>query len=1069
MIGRILQFSIEHRGIMVALTLIMAGIGVYNLGRINIDAVPDITNVQVQVTAQGRGLSPLEIEQRITFPIETGLAGLPGLVKTRSLSQYGIALVTAIFEDSTDIYFARRLVSERIQEIKGKLPAGVEPVMGPISTGLGEIFMWTVEAKPGATKLDGTPYTLTDLRTIQDWIIRPQLRNTPGVTEINTIGGYEKQFHVTPDPYKLISLELTFRDVLTALEANNANVGAGYVERSGGQYLVRAPGQVAGVEDIGNIIVKNFHGTPVFIKDIAKVHLGKELRTGAATKDGEEAVLGTVFMLIGENSRIVSDRTAKKLEEINRSLPQGVVAKPVYNRTSLVDKTIDTVRKSLTEGAVLVIIILLLFLGNIRAAFVTALVIPLSMLFTATGMVTNKLSANLMSLGAIDFGIIVDGAVVIVENCARKVADAQKLLGRPPNSSERVEIIREASEEVRKPMLFGELIIMIVYLPILTLTGVEGKMFTPMALTVLLALTGATILSFTFVPAAVTLFLSSGMSHKENPVTSWAKELYAPILEMAIRYRYFVVVSALVIVAVSALAATRMGREFVPTLDEGDIAVHTLRIPDTSLSQAIESQSLVEKTILAAFPQVETVFGRLGTSEVATEPHPPSIGDKTLILKPRDTWPDPGLDKDDLVKQIEAEANRIPGANFEFSQPIRMRFNHLLAGVLSDVAVKVFGDDMDVMLDKAEEIAARVKKVPGASHVKVEQVVGLPILTVKMKRDEMVRYGLNMSDVQEVVEIAVGGKAAGQVFEGDRRFDIVVRLGEDLRTNLEAMKRLPVPLPRPEPAVKALVSTAGLAEERKQRSFVTLGSVADLVVVTGPNQISREDGKRRVVVTTNVRDRDLGSFVQEAQKAIKNSIQLPAGYWITWGGEFEQLISAAKRLQIVVPLALFLILALLFTAFGSLKYALLVFTGVPLALTGGVAALLIRDIPISISAAVGFIALSGVAVLNGLVMVTFINKLREEGKSVHDAIAQGALTRLRPVLMTALVASLGFVPMAIATGAGAEVQKPLATVVIGGLISSTVLTLLVLPALYALLEGSRFRNGERTRGIPGEL
>ncbi|MBI5252659.1 MAG: CusA/CzcA family heavy metal efflux RND transporter [Desulfomonile tiedjei] len=1054
MIGRILQFSIQHRWIMVTLTLLMAGIGVFNLGRINIDAVPDITNIQVQITAQASGLSPLEIEQRITFPVETGLAGLPGLVKTRSLSQYGIALVTAIFEEGTDIYFARRLVSERIQEIKGKLPAGIEPVMGPISTGLGEIFMWIVEASPGAKKPDSTTYTLTDLRTIQDWIIRPQMRNTPGVTEINTIGGYEKQFHVTPDPYKLISIGLTFRDVLTALESNNANVGAGYIERSGGQYLVRAPGQVAGVEDIENIILKNVHGTPVFIKDVAKVRLGKELRTGAATKNGEEAVLGTVFMLMGENSRVVSERAAKKLEEISRSLPQGVIAKPVYNRTSLVDKTIDTVRKSLTEGAALVVVILFLFLGNIRAAFVTALVIPLSMLFTATGMVTSKLSANLMSLGAIDFGIIVDGAVVIVENCARKVAEAQRVLGRPPTRSERVTIITEASEEVRKPMLFGELIIMIVYLPILTLTGVEGKMFMPMALTVLLALAGATILSFTFVPAAVTLFLSSGMSIKENLLTRGAKRLYAPVLQVALRYRTVVVVSAAVLVFVTVVATTRMGREFVPTLDEGDIAIHTLRVPDTSLSQSVQLQSIVEKTILAAFPQVETVFGRVGTSEVATEPHPPSIGDKTIILKPRSQWPDPSIEKEDLAKQIETEVNKIPGSNFEFSQPIRMRFNHLLAGVLSDVAIKVFGDDMDEMLDKAEEIAAQVKKIPGASHVKVEQVTGLPILTVKIKRDEMVRYGLNMSDVQEVVEIAVGGKGSGQVFEGDRRFDIVVRLPENLRTDEESLNRLPIPMPKQESNGKSLISTAAMTEDRKERSFVTLGSIADLKVVTGPNQISREDGKRRVVVTTNVRDRDLGSFVSEAQSVVRNKNNLPAGYWIAWGGEFEQLISAAKRLQIVVPVALFLILALLFAAFGSPKYALLVFTGVPLALTGGVAALWIRDIPISISAAVGFIALSGVAVLNGLVMITFINKLREEGMSVMDAVVQGSLTRLRPVLMTALVASLGFLPMALATGTGAEVQKPLATVVIGGLISSTVLTLLVLPALYALLEKS---------------
>jgi cobalt-zinc-cadmium resistance protein CzcA len=1047
---------------MLALTLIMAGLGAYNVTRLNIDAVPDITNIQVQVSAQAPGLSALEMEQRITFPLETGMAGLPRLVRTRSLSQYGIALITVIFEEGTDIYFARRLVSERIQEIKGKLPPGIEPAMGPISTGLGEIFMWTVEAVEGAKKPDGTPYTLTDLRTIQEWIIRPQLRNTPGVTEINTIGGYEKQFHVTPDPYKLISHGLTFGEVISALSANNANVGAGYIERSSGQYLVRVPGQVTDLEDIRNITLKSVHGTPIFIRDVATVQFGKELRLGAATKNGEETVLGTVFMLVGENSREVAQRAALKLEEVNRTLPEGVEAKAVYDRTTLVDKTIKTVTKSLAEGAVLVVIILFIFLGNIRAAFITALVIPLSMLFTATGMVTNKLTANLMSLGAIDFGIIVDGAVVIVENCARKLTEARQDMGRALTESERIDVIWEASQEVRKPMLFGELIIIIVYLPILTLTGVEGKMFTPMALTVLLALTGALILSFTFVPSAVAIFLSSQTSHKENFITRSTKQIYRPLLQLALKYRVLVVVTSVVLVAVSAVAATLMGREFIPTLDEGDAAIHTMRLPDTSLSQALELQSIMEKTLKEKFPQIETVVGRVGTSEIATEPHPPSVGDNTLVMKPRDQWPDPNLPKADLVREIEQEAGRLLGSNFEFSQPIRMRFNHLLSGVFSDVAVKIFGDDMDILLRNAEDAAGLVRKIPGASHVKVEQVTGLPILTVKLKRSEMARYGLNVSEVQDIVEIAVGGKSAGQIFEGDRRFDIVVRLPENLRADMEALKRLPIPLPRQEPGVELVKAAVDSIEERKQRSFVSLGSVADLAVVTGPNQISREDGKRRVVVTCNVRDRDLGSFVDEAQKTVKNNMKLPAGYWITWGGEFEQLLSAAKRLEIVVPLALFLILALLFAAFGSLGYALLVFTGVPLALTGGIIALWVRDIPLSISAAVGFIALSGVAVLNGLVMITFINKLRDEGKSVDEAVIQGALTRLRPVLMTALVASLGFVPMAIATGTGAEVQKPLATVVIGGLISSTLLTLMVLPALYSLVERRSVSNDTST-------
>lgn len=1055
MIGRILRFSVERRWVMIALTLLLAGLGVYNLGHINIDAIPDITNVQVQITAQGAGLSALEIEQRITYPLETGLAGLPGLVKTRSLSQYGIALVTAIFEDDTDIYFARRLVSERIQEIKGHLPANVEPIMGPISTGLGEIVVWSVEALPGAKKPDGTPYTLTDLRTIQEWIIRPQLRNTRGVTEINTIGGYRKQFHVTPDPYKLLSHGLTLADVRSALLANNANVGAGYIEKSSGQLLVRVPGQVKDLENIRDIIVKSVHGIPIFVRDVADVSLGKELRTGAATKNGEEAVLGTVFMLLGENSRTVAQRVSEKLAEINRSLPDGVTAHAVYSRTSLVDRTIATVTRSLSEGAILVMVVLFLFLGNMRAAIITALVIPLSMLFAATGMAVSKLSANLMSLGAIDFGIIVDGAVVIVENCSRRVSEALRLYGRPLTTQERIGIIRDASQEVRTPMLFGELVIIIVYLPILTLTGVEGKMFTPMAMTVLLALTGALVLSFTFVPAAVTIFLSSKRVREENFLTRGARNLYLPALRAALRKPHAVVLCATALVVVSFLLAMQMGREFVPSLDEGDVAIHTLRVPETSLSQALELQSVTEKEILKRFPQVEAVLGKVGTSEIATEPHPPSIGDHTIVLKPRNQWPDPNLSKVELVKLIEEAVNRLPGTNYEFSQPIRMRFNHLLAGVLSDVAVKVFGDDMDVMLHTAEEIADVIRKIPGAVHVRVEQVSGLPILTVDLKHDEMARHGINGSDVQDVVETAVGGKTAGQVFDGDRRFDIVVRLPEEMRSDLEALKRLPILVRKSEKTDTSEVVTPVKTETPSNRYFVTLGGTADITVKPGPNQISREDGKRRVVVTANVRGNDLGNFVQSAQEAIAGKVKIPTGYWIAWGGEFEQLLSATKRLQIVVPVALFLILGLLFAALGSMRHALMVFTGVPLALTGGIAGLWLRDIPLSISAAVGFIALSGVAVLNGLVMITFINKLREAGTPLEEAVTKGSLTRLRPVLMTALVASLGFLPMALATGTGAEVQRPLATAVIGGLVSSTLLTLVVLPALYFITERSR--------------
>jgi heavy metal efflux system protein len=1052
MLERILKFSIDHRWVMVILTAAVAAIGVYSYGSLTIDAVPDITNVQVQVATEAKGFSPLEVEQRITFPIETALAGMPGLVKTRSNSHYGISQVTVVFEDGTDIYFARQLVNERIQNVKSELPPGIEPAMGPIATGLGEIYMWTVEAQPGARKPDGAPYNLTDLRTIQDWIIRPQLRNVKGVTEVNTIGGYEKQFHVTPDPQKLIAHGLTFRDIMTALSGNNANAGAGYIERNGEQFLVRAPGQVADLEDIRQIIVGNFRGVPIHVHDVAEVHLGKELRTGAATENSQEVVLGTVFMLMGENSRIVSQRVADRLKEINRTLPEGVFTKTVYSRTSLVDKTIRTVRENLAQGALLVIVILFLFLGNIRAAIITAAVIPLSMLITITGMVTNKLSANLMSLGALDFGIIVDGTVVIVENCARSLAWEQRRLGRLLTRGERLEIIQHAAVEVRKPMLFGELIIMIVYLPILTLTGVEGKTFTPMAVTVIMALAAALTLSLTFVPAAVALFLSGRAQPHENRPTRWAKKIYIPLLRHALQNRPLVIATAVVIVVLGALLANRMGSEFIPSLDEGDVAVHTMSIPGTGLAQSIEIQTILERMLTQEFPQVETVFTRIGTSEIATEPHPPSVTENVVVLKPRDQWPDPKLPKAELVRRMESTVSKIPGINYEFSQPIRMRFNHLLAGVRSDIAVKTFGDDMTVLLDKSEEIAEVLKQIRGSSAVKVEQVTGLPVLTMKTNRRDMARYGLNVSDVQEIIEIAVAGKTAGQVFEGDRRFDLKVRLPESLREDVDAMKRLPVLLPRRDRTVEAEAMSVGFAEDARNRSFITLDSVADFVVTPGPNQISREDGKRRVVVTANVRGRDMGSFVQEAEKAIQAKVALPPGYWTTWGGEFEQLISAAHRLELVVPVALFLIFALLFAAFGSVKSALLVFTGVPFALTGGVLALWLRDIPLSISAGVGFIALSGVAVLNGLVMITFINRLREEGKSPDDAILQGAVTRLRPVLMTALVASFGFIPMALATGTGAEVQKPLATVVIGGLVSSTLLTLFVLPVLYRILD-----------------
>jgi cobalt-zinc-cadmium resistance protein CzcA len=1035
MFEKIIRFVIDQRWLVLLMTLGMAALGVYNYQQLPIDAVPDITNVQVQINTAAPGYSPLESEQRITFPIETVMAGLPGLEQTRSLSRYGLSQVTVIFKEGTDIYFARQLVNERIGQARAQLPAGVAPGMGPISTGLGEIYMWTVEARPGAKKSDGSAYTPTDLREIQDWIIKPQLRNVPGVTEINSIGGYAKTFQVAPLPDKLMAYGLTLHDLVAAIERNNGNTGAGYIEKSGEQYLIRAPGQVANLADIGNIIVGSREGVPIRICDVAEVGMGKELRTGAATENGREVVLGTVFMLIGENSRTVSQAVAKRLEEVNRTLPAGVVAQTVYDRTILVDKAIDTVKKNLIEGALLVIAVLFLFLGNIRAAIITAMVIPLAMLFTFTGMVSNKVSANLMSLGALDFGIIIDGAVVIVENCVRRLAHAQAAAGRALTRNERFHEVFLASREARRPLLFGQLIIMVVYLPIFALTGVEGKMFHPMAFTVVAALLGAMILSVTFIPAAVALLIGDKVSEKENRLMGWARRGYAPMLDFSLKNAPLVLSFAGVAVVLSALLLTRMGSEFVPSLNEGDIALHALRIPGTSLSQAVEMQTELERTI-KQFPEVERIFAKLGTAEIATDPMPPSVADNFIMLRPQSEWPDSTRSKADLVQAMREATARVPGNNYEYTQPIQMRFNELLSGVRSDVAVKVFGDDMDTMNASAEAISQVLESVPGAADVKVEQTTGLPMLTIQIDREKTARLGINVGDVQDAVSIALGGREAGVLFEGDRRFDIIVRLPERLRNDLAAMQQLPIPLPS--------------SADNAQANFVRLGEVANINVAPGPNQISREDGKRRVVVTANVRGRDIGSFVSEATQKIQADAPVPAGYWTTWGGTFEQLQSAAKRLQIVVPVALLLVFMLLFAMFNNVKDGLLVFTGVPFALTGGILALWLRDIPLSISAGVGFIALSGVAVLNGLVMIAHIHSLREGGKRLDEVIVDGALTRLRPVLMTALVASLGFIPMAIATGTGAEVQRPLATVVIGGILSSTALTLLVLPVLYWL-------------------
>ena len=1028
MLDDLIGLSLARRGLVLFLVLLLCGLGLWNFTRLPIDAVPDITNVQVVVNTAAPGYTPLEVEQRVTFPLETAMAGIPRLSYTRSLSRYGLSQITVVFAAGTDIYFARQQVAERMNAAASVLPASLQPALGPIATGLGEIFMFTVDAEPGAVNADGTPVTPTELRSVHDWIIRPQLLRVPGVAEVNPIGGFKKEILVAPQPAKLLAYGLTYADVVTALERNNDNRGAGFIEHNGAQWLLRLPGQASEIEELAAIAVREHNGVPIRVGDVASVGVGEELRSGAATQNGHEVVMSTVFMLIGENSRAVANAVAQKLDDIKASLPPGINATAVYDRTGLVDKTLATVRLNLTEGAILVIVVLFLFLGNVRAAVLTAAVIPIAMLMTITGMVHSKVSANLMSLGALDFGLIVDGAVIIVENCLRRLSQAGKTGTQTVN--ERLAIVREATREVIRPALFGVFIITAVYLPIFALTGVEGKMYHPMAITVVIALLSAMILSVTFVPAGVALLFRKPITEKPNRIVSAARSGYRPLLLAALRLRWSVVSAAIALVLMSGWLATRLGSEFVPNLDEGDIVMHALRIPGTSLKQAVALQEKLE-TEIQKMPEVERVFAKIGTAEVATDAVPPSVADNFIILKPRDEWPNPRKPKPKLVAELEQRVTPIPGNRYEILQPIQMRFNELLAGVRAELAVKIFGDDFDRLIALGDAIGGAIDTVPGAADVVVEQTTGLPVLTIVPKREAIARYGLTIAELQTLVATAIGGTRAGQLYEGDRRVDIVVRLPEPLRANPDKLLTLPVPLPH--------------------GGFLPLGEVAATELVTGYNQVYRENGKRRVVVTANVRDRDLGSFVQDVQRTVAERVAIPPGYWVEYGGTFEQLQSAIQRLSIVVPVTLVLIAGLLVMALGSFRDAGVIFTGVPLALTGGIAALSMRGIPFSISAAVGFIALSGIAVLNGLVMVSLIRDLRASGRPLDESIVEGALTRLRPVLMTAFVASLGFVPMALNVGIGSEVQRPLATVVIGGIVSSTLLTLIVLPALYRLV------------------
>lgn len=1036
---RIIQFSINNAIWVMMFVIAWIGVGIYSYQKLSIDAVPDITNVQVQINSQANGFTAPEVEQRITYPIENAMSGIPNLEQTRSISRYGLSQVTIIFKDGTDIYWARQLINQRLQEAKSALPDSIDPQMSPISTGLGEIYQWVVKAEPNAKKADGSAYSAMDLREIQDWIIRPQLQRVQGVAEVNSIGGYNKTYVVSPDLTRLQQLQIPLTDLQDALQNNNENRGAGFIEENGQQLTVRVPGMLTSIQDIQNVTVATKNGLPIRVADVASVSIGHDLRTGGATYNGQETVLGIAMMMMGENSKTIAKAIDQKVQEIQRSLPQGVVIETVYDRSNLVDKAIKTVAKNLIEGAILVIVILFIFLGNFRAALITACIIPLAMLFTLTGMAEQKISANLMSLGALDFGIIVDGAVVIVENCIRRLAEAQHLKGRLLTRSERFTEVFLAAKQARRPLIFGQIIIMVVYLPIFALAGVEAKMFHPMAMTVVLALLGAIILSVTFVPAAVALFVTGEVKEKESRWMMTLKKGYAGLLDKAYAFRYVVVTAAVSILILTSAIATRVGSEFAPQLSEGDFALQLMRAPSTGIEESLKIQENVEKQLLKAFPEIKAIFARTGTAEVATDVMPPNISDGIVLLKPHDQWPNPKETIDELRARMLQFVNQIPGNNSEFSQPIELRFNELISGVRSDIGVKIFGDDMQVLNQEAEKIAQQLRSIPGASEVKVEQTDGLPLLNVDVDHALAAQYGLSVKSIQDIVAASIGGQSVGQILQGDRRFDFVIRLQENMRTP-QQLAQLPIRLPN-----------GGL---------IQLQDVAKVENILGLAQVSRENGKRRVIVTANVRDRDLGSFVQEMQSKLAQQ-KLPSGYWLGYGGQFENLASATARMQIVVPMALIMIFVLLMAVFSNFKDSLLVFSGVPFALSGGLVALWLRDIPLSMSAGVGFIALSGVAVLNGLVMLTFIKELRTT-LDVHAATWKGAVLRLRPVLMTAFVASLGFIPMALATGTGAEVQRPLATVVIGGIISSTILTLVLLPVIYRWMNESKAKSAEHS-------
>jgi len=1022
MLDRLLHFSLTQRFLVIIGTILLVGLGLVSWRQLNLDAVPDITTNQVAINTETGGMGPEEVEKLVTFPIETAMGGIPGVTQVRSLSQYGLSQVTVTFKDEVDTYFARQLVSERLNNVKELLPTGIEsPQMGPVSTGLGDIYMYVIESESRPPM---------ELRSLQDWFISPQLRTVPGVAEVNAADGSVKQYQVVVRPRAMLARGIAVDEVVTALQKNNQNAGGGVLEQNGERVLIRSVGMATTISDIERIVVKSESGVPVLIRDVADVRLGIPTLTGISTKDGKESLLGIVMMLKGANGREVAKAVDDRIKEIRAQLPKDVTLTTTYDRSLLVDDVLHTVAKSLLEGAALVIIVLVLLLGNVRGAVVVALAIPLAMLCAVIGMNRFGISGNLMSLGAIDFGLIVDGAVVMMENAVRRLAEAREHKGSTLTRKEVRHSVWESAREVAKPTAFAVTIITVVYLPILALEGTEGKMFKPMAFTVVFALIGALLLTMTLVPVLASMFLSGDTKKGNNPVMSLFSRLYARALNFSLRARGVVIGGAFALLAVSAFVFTRLGSEFVPQLDEGSLVIQPVRVRTVDAEQTVRLVTAFERKVLEV-PEVLTVFSRSGTPEVATDPMPLSLTDSFIMLKPRDQWRK-GLTKEALVEELEAKVAEVPGQGYNFSQPIQMRFAELVSGVKADIGIKVFGEDLKELKSRADEIASVMREIPGAQDVEVEQVDEVPVLQIDIDRDAISRLGINIDDIQELVATALGGEPVGQIIEGDKRFALTVTMPDELRNDIDAIK--------------------GMLVETPDGGGVPLSSVAHIDNVPAPAQISREMGKRRVVVQLNVRGTDLGSFVAKAQSAIKEKVKLKEGYYITWGGQFENLQQASQRLTLVVPVALALIFILLFSTFGSLKQAVLIFTGVPLAITGGILALALRSLPFSITAGIGFIALSGVAVMNGVVMVSAINRLRAEGRLVVDAVREGATERLRPVLMTALVAALGFIPMALNTGTGAEVQRPLATVVIGGILSATLLTLVVLPALYAMFE-----------------